>query len=100
MARKDKDTRKGEILAAAVKVAERDGYQTITREKVAREAGVTEGLVSHHLGTMKQLKRAVMRYAINNELLKIVGIGVVLADDNAMKAPIELQTRAKEAILK
>lgn len=49
--------RKRALLAAAVRVFERDAH--ITRGAVAREAGVSPGLVSHYLGNVREIRRAV-----------------------------------------
>jgi AcrR family transcriptional regulator len=39
------------LLAAAVRVMDRDGMRGLTYRSVAREAGVSHGLVRHHFGT-------------------------------------------------
>jgi AcrR family transcriptional regulator len=43
------------LLAAAVRVLDRDGMRGLTSRSVAQEAGVTHGLVRHHFGSRDAL---------------------------------------------
>lgn len=86
--------RLSQILSAALKAAAKQGYQRITRETIARAAGVSEALVTYHLGTMPELRRAVMREAVRTECLPVLAQGIVTRDRHALKAPQPLQTRA------
>jgi AcrR family transcriptional regulator len=43
------------LLAAAVRVMDRDGMRGLTYRSVAREAGVSHGLVRHHFGSRDAL---------------------------------------------
>ena len=85
--------RKQEILAAAVTVAFHTGWMKMTRSNVAFQAGVAEGLVNRYFSTMTQLRRAVMRHAVQNDMVKIVAEGIALRDAAAMKASEELKHR-------
>jgi AcrR family transcriptional regulator len=53
--------RKGQILDAARRVFSREPAGTVTMEAVAREAGVTAGLVYHYFGGRHELYVAVVR---------------------------------------
>jgi AcrR family transcriptional regulator len=90
--------RLAQILAAALRMASRDGYARITREGIAKAAGVSEALVTYHLGTMPELRRAVMREAIRVECLAVIAQGVASRDRHALKAPRELQQKALAAL--
>jgi AcrR family transcriptional regulator len=90
--------RLAQILAAAVKMAAREGYQRITRETIAKAAGVSEALVTHYLGTMPELRRAVMREAVRTECLAVIAQGLTSRDKHAAKAPPELQQKALRAV--
>jgi AcrR family transcriptional regulator len=83
---KTKRNRKQDILDAALHVAERDGYMLMTRENIALQAGVSVGLVSNYFGTMKQLRRTVMRQAVSRGIERIVQQGVAMRDPHAMRA--------------
>lgn len=82
------------ILTAALKIAAKDGYQRITREAIANTAGVSEALVTYHLGTMPELRRAVMREAVRAECLPVIAQGLTARDRHALKAPRDLQVKA------
>jgi len=86
--------RKAEILDAALCVATHTGFENATREQVAKEAGCAEGLVSNYWGTMKQLRRAIMREAIRTQNLVVIAQGLARGNSNARKAPPELKERA------
>ncbi len=86
------------LLDAAVTVARRDGFNSMTRNSIAEQAGVSPPLVSRYLGTMKQLKRDVMRSAVQRSILPIVAQGLALGDPHAMKAPFDLRERAARSI--
>lgn len=96
---KQADIRTKELLRCAVALAEADGYTNITREAIAREAGVSEALVSARLGTMPAMRRAVMRAAVTEEVLAVVAQGLAARDAHAMKAPEALRRRAAEYLL-
>lgn len=87
--------RKAHILAAAVAMAKDTGYHKLTRDAVAESAGVSMGLVTRYFGTMNQLRRDVIRYAIRHNIPEIIAQGLANADDHAKKAPDELKARAK-----
>jgi AcrR family transcriptional regulator len=71
--RYDAEKRKILILIQALKLAESVGFQNITREMVAYEAGVSGGTVQHHFGTMGEFKAAVVQYAVQTGCLRVIG---------------------------
>lgn len=58
------ELRKDQILNVAVEIAKRIGYEKITREEIAVQAGVSMGSVTRYFGTMKKLRRTIKR-AVN-----------------------------------
>lgn len=63
--------RRGEILDRAVDLAALEGMRAITIKRVARELGVTAGLISHYFGTLDELLSTVFRLVsstINDDL--------------------------------
>lgn len=92
------DVRKDEILAAAVKLAAKGHYNSVTREQIAQAVGVTGPAVQYHFGSMPQLKRAIMRAAVAAGNLKVIAQGLVAGDKYAKAAPEELRTKALKAL--
>ena len=89
------DIRNNEILMAAMKIAGRPGgYSKLTRLSVAAGAGCSEGLVSKYYGTMTQMRRAVMRRAIETKNLSIIAQGLAINDKWAKNSPPELKREA------
>ena len=72
--------RKELIYTAAFTVCRKVGLSNVTREAIAKEAGVTEGLVSHYFNTMKQLRRSVARKAMHD--MDPVILSQMLTDNN------------------
>ena len=90
---------KEHILEVAYTMARRDGFGTLTRDGVAAEAGVAMGSVNHYWGKMSALREAVMRRAVEEENLELIGQGMALGDSVAKSAPLELRTRALTTLL-
>lgn len=92
--RLDPTARKEEILQVAVNIAAKSGLNNLRRDAIAEAAGVANGLVTRYFETMTQLRRAVMRYAVHNEVLPLVAEGIALRDPQALKASEELKKKA------
>lgn len=92
------DVRKENILDAAATVATANGYKHITRDLVAKEAGVSAGLVTTYFNTMPQLRRDLIRYAIRNNLQKIIAQAVVNNDPQTAKLTTEQKQKALESL--
>lgn len=91
--------RKDHILNVAIKLATRPGgYNALTRDGIAESAGVSMGLINNYFGTMVQLKRAVMRAAINRGIPEIIAQGIAINDKHAKKAPQDLKEQAAKLI--
>lgn len=91
--------RKDHILNVAVELSQQPGgYNSLTREAIAETAGVSTGLINNYYGTMKQLRRAIMRAAINRNIPVIVAQGLAIGDNHAKKAPKNLKNQAANLI--
>ena len=86
--------RKQDILAAGLHVAERDGFANVTRDNIAAQARVSGPTVQYHFGTMKQLRKELMRYAVRQKNLRVIAQGIAAGDPQAMKASPELREAA------
>ena len=86
--------RRNQILNVAIELAKKSGYSSISRNDVADNAGVSMSLINRYFKTMPQLRRAVMRAAVVNEVLEIIAQGLVNKDAHALKASDELKSRA------
>ncbi len=85
---------KAHLLVAAVKAAEVYGYSNFNRDHISEFSGKSATLITAYYPTVKQLKRAIMRYAIHNEVLSIVAEGIVTGCQQAKKADPELKQKA------
>lgn len=74
--------RKQELLEVAIQLAKEEGYSHITRNEIARRAGVAYGLVTSYFKTIDNLKKMVVKEAIKQEIVQI------LAEALARKEPL------------
>lgn len=93
------DVRRDQILAVALTMAERDGFNNLRRDAVAEEAGVATGQVNHMFETMDKLRRAVMKAAVNREILPIIAQGLANGDKVAHEAPVWLKQKALASLV-
>lgn len=82
------------ILSAAVDVAKEKGFFNVTRENVATKAGCSVGIITLRFKTMPALRSAVMRRAVRDKVLTIIGQGVAAGDRIASTVPASLRKRA------
>lgn len=93
------DVRREQILQAALSLAVSNGYRSITRAEIAITAGVADGQINHIFGGMTELRRAVMRSAIQHRHVEIIAQGLADGDEVAKKAPEDLKREALETFL-
>lgn len=98
--RSDPAVRTASLLQVALKLAESEGWRTLTRDGVARAAGVSGALVTVRLGTMEALRRAVMRAAVKQRVVAVVAEGLVAGDKHARKADDELRALAQAWVVR
>ena len=72
--------RKTELLKHALKLAEKVGYQNLTRKQVTDAAGLVEGTLSYHFGTMPDFRREVLKHAIHEGNAVVVMQGIAAQD--------------------
>lgn len=70
--RKLPDTRKSELLAAALAIAKLHGVEGVTRASVAREVGVSDGLINRYFGGRDGLRWAAVAEAGKRKCLHVL----------------------------
>lgn len=98
--RQDHKHRRNTILEAALRCSIEHGYTHVTREMIATRAECSPALISAHMGTMPNLRRAIMREAIRVECLPVVAQGLALRDRHAQAAPPHLKDKALATLRK
>jgi AcrR family transcriptional regulator len=93
-----KEDRKASILESAIAVAASAGFAQMRMSDVAKHAQCVNGTVTLYWRTMTQLRRAVMRAAINRGIAKIVAAGLAIGDKDAKKAPEALKEAARASL--
>lgn len=88
------DTRRQQILDAALQLAVADGYLSFTRDSVARAVGVSPALISRYFFATHELRRHVMLRAIAGRELAVVAQGLAVGDVTALAASGELRAAA------
>ncbi len=96
----DTAVRTAELLTVALRLAAADGWRLMTRDGIARAAGVSYALVTHRLGTMDAVRRSVMRLAVKERCVPVVAEGLVAGDRQARKADAELRAAAQAWVVR
>lgn len=92
--RKHKKVRKEMVLCTAIQMSLKVGYQHLIRDDVAKAAEVSGSLVNKYFGTIDNLKKEVLRAAIEKGIVEIVAQGLGMRDPEALKAPEEIKQKA------
>lgn len=90
----DASARTAGLLDSALALAAAEGWSNLTRDGIARVAGVSNGLVTQRLGTMDAIRRSVMRAAVKQRCVAVVAEGLALRDRQALRADGELRELA------
>ena len=97
--RKTADDRRDQCIEAALELSRSKPYYRVTRNEIADAVGEAGSVVQWHFGTVKKMRRQIMRAAIAAERLDIIGQGIANQDPHALKAPADLKAQAMEALL-
>jgi AcrR family transcriptional regulator len=98
--RKTADDRREQCIETALELAKDKPYYQVTRNEIADAVGIAGSVVQWHFGTVKNMRRDIMRAAIKAEHLDVIAQGIANRDPHALKAPAELRTRALVALAK
>lgn len=98
-ARVPPELRREAILTAALGLAVKCGYTSITRDQVAELSGTSPPNVGRLFGTMPKLRRHVMREAVRREVLPVIAQGLLDGNPHAKKAPPEVRAAALEQLV-
>jgi len=91
-------TTRDPVLKAAVTLAKRVGYRNIQQLEVAKLAQCSAGSVTNAFGTLTNLKREVMRYAVREGIVEIIAQGLADGNPYARKAEPTLKRKAGEYV--
>lgn len=78
------------ILDTALKLFAKDGFDTTPTSKIAREAGVSEGLIFRHFGSKEALMDAVVELCEDRIEPHIVAIGQLASPQTRIQRIIDL----------
>jgi len=79
------------LIDATIRVARRDGLDAVSFRAVAREAGVTNGLIVHHFGT----RAALLREALGAAARASIDVSVL---EPAEGDPLRIASRLSERV--
>jgi len=87
------------MVDTALSLASSDGWDAVTRDRVADELGCARSLVTFRWGSIDRLRAATMRAAVEREILPIVARGLADQHPDAMAAPRDLKLKALGTML-
>jgi AcrR family transcriptional regulator len=82
------------IMRSALILAARHGIAATSRNSIAAHAECSSGSVSFHFGNDRELKRAIVRAAIERENLAVIGWSIAERHPSAQALDSELRARA------
>lgn len=85
--------RKTQIVAAGLHLAQRHGWERVTRQMVVQRLGLSHALVSRYF-TAEAFRDAVMEEAVYREDVRVVGQGLAAEHPIAVAAPRRLRWAA------
>ena len=91
-------TQQTELLNAALRLAERHGYNQVRRDDLARALGLSPTRVSQ-LVTANTLPSAILRAAVAQRNLLVIAQGLALRHRIAVNAPYDLRRDAAVSII-
>jgi len=85
-----------DMILAGLRLAITDGYENITRDQIAEELGCAPSLIPYKMGSMADLRRHIIAYAIALDCKPVVAQGLVRLHPLCM----ELSKERKQEALK
>ena len=89
----DPRIRKQQLLNAAVELALQVGFSNMTRDSIAQFANVSTGLINFHFDSIKQLRKELIKLAIDKEILPIIIQAIGKGEIKLNKLPPEVRTK-------
>jgi DNA-binding transcriptional regulator YbjK len=90
--------RRQAVLESAIMVAQRDGWQAMTRGSIAELSCISAGLVSYVLGDMSFIREMVLSGAIGREIVSIVAEALTAGDPMALNVSKKLRLKVNKYI--
>ena len=92
------DVRKSLILDKALLLAESNGYNNFSSIELGKACDCGHSLIFHHFPSMVILREELMRKAIEESNLTVIGQGLANKDAVALSAPDALKRKALKAL--
>ena len=90
---------KQHLTDVAVNLAEIHGYRHVTRDEIARVSGASQGTVTNYLGTMRQIRKLIVRQAIKRDIKSIIAQAITYGEPQTQRIPIEERLKALQSVL-
>lgn len=87
------EDRKKQILACALKVSETIGYKNINRYHVSEKINVSDALITNYFKTMANLRKQILKLAVEEENLIVLAQAIVFKDAKMLKISKILKQR-------
>ncbi len=92
--KKEADQNKNDMIEKALAVAEKVGFSSLTRTRVAEACGVSPGLINYRFGTLAAMQRDIVRAAIRKESLAVIAHVIAVGHPLAKKIDPDLRQKA------
>jgi AcrR family transcriptional regulator len=90
--------RREQLIRAALPLAEKHGFERVTRNMVAAAAGCSASLISAYW-TAPNLQTAIMEEAVRVKCLRVIAQGLASNHPAALGAPFEVRKLAAASLV-
>ena len=87
-------TTRDKIIQHAVEFARNEGYLHVSRNNIAKKLKITPSLVYWHFRSKNELIDAVVEYAIQYNITRIIAQCVIMQDDRLRHVPDQIKIKA------
>lgn len=87
--------RTAQLVRAGYKIAKTKGIRKVTRAAIARETGVSDGLINRYFGTREGLRFAVMQHAADEKDAKTLAVASLTYELDGINMTRDLARRVK-----
>lgn len=72
--------KKQDLLEVAINLATDHGYLNVSRDQIATAANVAQGSVTNHLGSIRQIRKAIVSHAVRVNNQRIIAQAAINND--------------------
>lgn len=94
------EKRREQLINCGIKLAFKSGYHRITRDALMKASGVHYSTITHYFKPFHLFKDAVLCRAIRDEIMEIIGQGIINKDPLIQGLSNDLKLKVLQTLMK